>query len=140
MKKRYHSITDIVATVYCEQKAVYDHERGDARNLDVRVKAAAGTFEHLRFQVEGQSKQMIDRRCFIATQVYGPQAWQTDTLRAWRDGVLRRSPVGRLAIDCYYAVSPIVAKILARSPRASRITRAALDRIVLRLETWRCTR
>lgn len=41
MRKRYHSITDIVATVYCEQKAVYDRERGDARPLDVRIKAAA---------------------------------------------------------------------------------------------------
>lgn len=54
-KKRYHSITHIVATVYCEQKAVYDRERGDAWPLDVRIKVATGTFEHLRFPVEGQT-------------------------------------------------------------------------------------
>ena len=72
--KKYHTITDIVGTVYCEQKVVFDRERGDARPLEVRAKAAAGTFEHLRFQVEGQTRAAIDRRCFIATAIYGPDA------------------------------------------------------------------
>ena len=63
--KKYHTITDIVGTVYCEQKVVFDRERGDARPLEVRAKAAAGTFEHLRFQVEGQTR---------AARVQGPSA------------------------------------------------------------------
>ena len=27
--KKYHTITDIVGTVYCEQKVIFDRERGD---------------------------------------------------------------------------------------------------------------
>ena len=94
--KKYHTITDIVGTVYCEQKVVFDRERGDARPLEVRAKAAAGTFEHLRFQVEGQTRAAIDRRCFIATAIYGPDAAETNFLRAWRDRVLMPAMVGRL--------------------------------------------
>lgn len=129
-RKRYHSITDIVATVYCEQKAVYDRERGDARPLDVRIKAATGTFEHLRFQVEGQTSQIVDKRCFIATQVYGGEAWQTNALRAWRDKVLMPRAAGRAVVRLYYAVSPSIASILERRPRLALIVRRVLDRIV----------
>lgn len=132
-KKRYHSITDIVATVYCEQKAVYDQERGDARPLDVRIKAATGTFEHLRFQVEGQTSQLVDKRCFIATQVYGGEAWQTNVLRAWRDRVLMPRSAGRAAVRLYYAVSPSIAHVLARWPAGASMVRRALDRILVML-------
>lgn len=132
-KKRYHSITDIVATVYCEQKAVYDQERGDARPLNVRVKAATGTFEHLRFQVEGQTSQIVDKRCFIATQVYGGEAWQTNALRAWRDRVLMPRAAGRAAVRLYYAISPGIARVLARWPAATSLVRHALDRILVML-------
>lgn len=134
MRKRYHSITDIVATVYCEQKAVYDRERGDARPLDVRIKAATGTFEHLRFQVEGQTSQIVDKRCFIASQVYGGEAWQTNAFRAWRDQTLMPSAAGRAAVRLYYAVSPSIARALARWPAAASLVRRALDRILLILE------
>jgi len=133
-RKRYHSITDIVATVYCEQKAVYDRERGDARPLDVRIKAATGTFEHLRFQVEGQTSQIVDKRCFIASQVYGGEAWQTNALRAWRDRTLMPRASGRAAVRLYYAVSPAIARVLASWPAAARLVRSVLDRIVLILE------
>ena len=134
MRKRYHSITDIVATVYCEQKAVYDRERGDARPLDVRIKAATGTFEHLRFQVEGQTSQIVDKRCFIASQVYGGEAWQTNTLRAWRDRVLMPRATGRVDVRLYYAVSPGIARVLERWPRAAGLVRRALDRLVVFVE------
>lgn len=59
MTKKYHTITDIVGTVYCEQKVLFDRERGDARPLPVRAKAAGGTFEHLRFQVEGRTWEAL---------------------------------------------------------------------------------
>lgn len=82
MKRKYHSITDIVATVYCEQKTVFDRTRGDARPLSVRAKAVAGTLDHVRFQVEGRTRQAIDQRCFIASHVFGPDAQETNWLRA----------------------------------------------------------
>lgn len=127
---KYHSITDIVATVYCEQKAVYDQTRGDARPLAVRMKAAAGTFEHFRFQVEGQSKQVIDQRCFIASQVYGPDALETTWLRGWRDRTLMPHRLGRFFIAIYYRLSPGFVLVLARSPILAALVRSLLDRIL----------
>ncbi|WP_226383028.1 CFI-box-CTERM domain-containing protein [Burkholderia savannae] len=128
--RKYHTITRIVDTVYCEQKATFDRQYGDARPLSVRAKAAAGTFEHIRFQVEGQTRAAVDRRCFIATAVYGEHARETNFLRSWRDRVLLSSLVGRLLTRCYYAMSPCVARALERSPRAARVVRVGLDRVV----------
>ena len=68
-RRRYHSISNIVATVYCERQAILDREHGESRTLDVRVKAAAGTFEHKRFELEGKTLAAVDRRCFIASAI-----------------------------------------------------------------------
>lgn len=128
--KKYHTITDIVGTVYCEQKVAFDRERGDARPLEVRAKAAAGTFERLRFQVEGQTRAAIDRRCFIATAIYGPDAAETNFLRAWRDRVLMPAMVGRLFVRAYYAVSPGLVPLLCRSRCAATAVRAGLNALL----------
>ncbi|ABM44347.1 conserved hypothetical protein (plasmid) [Acidovorax sp. JS42] len=130
MKKKYHTITDIVGTVYCEQKVIFDRERGDARPLEVRAKAAAGTFEHLRFQVEGQTRSAIDRRCFIATAIYGPDAAETNFLRAWRDRVLMPAMAGRLFVRAYYAVSPGLVPLLCRSRCVTTAVRAGLNALL----------
>ena len=131
--KKYHTITDIVGTVYCEQKVVFDRERGDARPLEVRAKAAAGTFEHLRFQVEGQTRAAPDRRCFIATAIYGPDAPETDFLRAWRDRVLMPTTTGRFFVQAYYAISPALVPLLCRSRGAASAVRAALNALLATL-------
>lgn len=128
--KKYHTITDIVGAVYCEQKVVFDRERGDARPLEVRAKAAAGTFEHLRFQVEGQTRAAMDRRCFIATAIYGPEAPETSFLRAWRDRVLMPAKAGRLFVRAYYAVSPGLVPVLRRSRGLVRVVRAGLNALL----------
>lgn len=128
--KKYHTITDIVGTVYCEQKVVFDRERGDTRPLEVRAKAAAGTFEHLRFQVEGQTRAAIDRRCFVATAIYGPDGAETNFLRAWRDRVLMPAMVGRLFVRAYYVVSPGLVPLLCRSQCAATAVRAGLNALL----------
>lgn len=133
MKKKYHTITDIVGTVYCEQKVLFDRERGDARPLAVRAKAAGGTFEHLRFQVEGQTRAAMDRRCFIATAIYGPDAPETNFLRAWRDRALMPTRAGRFLVRAYYATSPRLVPMLARSTRAAGAMRAMLNALLAML-------
>lgn len=132
-RRRYHSISNIVATVYCEQQAVYDRERGEARSLDVHMKAAAGTFEHKRFELEGKTLAAVDRRCFIASAIYGGDAPQTNDFRAWRDRVLMRSRIGRSCVRIYYCVSPHLLPILSRSTTAAAIVRRVLDIILARI-------
>lgn len=132
-RRRYHSISNIVATVYCEQQAIFDRERGEARTMGVRVKAAAGTFEHKRFELEGKTLAAVDRRCFIASAIYGPDAPQTNDFRAWRDRVLMPSRVGRTCVRIYYFVSPHMVPLLSRSTAAAAVVRRALNLILSRI-------
>lgn len=151
MSKR-HTVSDIVAAVYCEQKLVFDKRHGRVRSADIERKAAAGTFEHLRFQWEGYTRNPwrllakigqerpgwrprtgSDSRCFIASQVYGAQAVETDALRAWRDRVLVPSLAGRAFIRLYYFVSPSLVWLLMRSPRLTLGLRKVLDVLVKRV-------
>ncbi len=51
--------------------------------------------------------------CFIATAAYGtPQAAQIDVLRRFRDRALLPTPLGRIAVAAYYALSPPVARAI----------------------------
>lgn len=135
MAKEHHTISEIVSTVYCERKAVYDRRHGDARPLHVRAKAARGTIDHLGFELESRAAMAIDRRCFIASQVYGGDAPQTVFLRAWRDEVLLQCRGGRALVSFYYATSPFVVRAADRFPALALLIRRALDRVV-RLLGW----
>lgn len=66
--------------------------------------------------------------CFIATAVYeSPYAHEVTTFRAFRDNHLAQSEIGRLFIETYYATSPPIARLLARS----RTLRELSKRIIL---------
>lgn len=151
MTRRHYTVSDIVATVYCEQKVVFDRQFGRSRPAHVARKAAVGTFEHLRFEVEGYSRNPVrllaklgargassrrraaDSRCFIASQVYGTSTPPTEFLRAWRDRVLMPNCAGRAAVAVYYALSPVVAAAIRQSPHLQRMVRRALDALLRRL-------
>lgn len=151
MTKRRHTVTDIVGAVYCERKAVFDRQHGKACTPEVRRKAEQGTFEHRRFEVEGYTRNPLrfmakittgkprpryrsrDTRCFIASQVYGAAAVETNTLRAWRDAELLPTRAGRVFVAAYYVASPALVQILKRSPRLTRWARRCLDAIVRRI-------
>jgi hypothetical protein len=126
----YCSISEIVSSVYCEQKVVFDRTRGSRAPPSVQVKALHGRIAHKQFELEGRKRQAIDSRCFVASCVYGVDAGQTNLLREWRDNVLRRTWLGRAVICVYYAVSPVAVRIMAHSPWLMRRTRDCLDRFI----------
>lgn len=68
--------------------------------------------------------------CFIASQVYGPDAWETNVLRQWRDEKLLPTTFGRAFVNFYYRVSPPIARLLGRSSFLEGLSRFILDRIV----------
>lgn len=131
--EKIHTITDIVGTLYCEQKVVYDQALGDASPLEIRVKAVAGTIQHLRFQVEGQTQQVMDRRCYIASHVYGEDAPETESLRRWRDEVLRTTLLGRLTIAIYYRTSPALVRLFGPSHHLTSFIRLGLNKLIRRI-------
>lgn len=68
--------------------------------------------------------------CFIATAAFGVRDTSVSTLRAYRNEVLLRSVVGRLAIRFYYATSPRLARFIERSSRRRAVVRVALRPLV----------
>lgn len=94
----------------------------------------AGNREHLKHHRDvirfARTPYAQDPRCFIASAIYGPDAWETNVLRAWRDRVLMARWWGRGVIAFYYMVSPFVANLLASFPVLQNTARAMLDRFV----------
>lgn len=126
----YVSITDVVATVYCERKAVLDWTRGKRQPLQVQARALSGSIGHKQFEYQGNLRAAVDRRCFIATHLYGDDAEQTWELRAWRDEVLMPSTGGRWLVAAYYRVSPCVVHVMDALPWMGRILRPLLRSVI----------
>jgi hypothetical protein len=56
-----------------------------------------------------------DRRCYIASHLYGNYDPRTDSLREFRDRYLQGSYIGRRFIACYYRHSPALVSLCERS-------------------------
>ena len=126
-QEKHIPITEIISTVYCEQKYVFDKTYGDLSPKRVVEAAKAGTAEHSQFEAEGRAGNRGDSRCFIASHIYGIEAPQTNSLRAWRDQHLLPSKAGRVVMSSYYAISPIYLALLRRSSLLSLLTASLLD-------------
>ena len=84
-----------------------------------------------------KQKFVVLHGCFIATAAYG-SAMQSDVelLRRFRDGALLRSPLGRLAVASYYALSPPLAAVIATDERLRAAARRALAPAVALARGW----
>lgn len=72
--------------------------------------------------------------CFIATYVYGGGSPEVQLLRAWRDIVLLRSPVGVRLVRWYYKISEPLLKVCGNSSVARRVARMLLTPVVWSIE------
>ena len=141
------SSSDLASLVLCETKALHE-QRGGTRCMDRQSRQAVddGLRGHARAQQQMEAfhnrprqpampaadfgpapRSQKDSRCFIASEVYGPSAPETDELRDVRDRHLVGSPLGRGLVRSYYRLSPPVARWLAGHPGAAAMTRSALD-------------
>lgn len=129
------SVTDLADLGRCERQAMYRFH-GQPEQVDAVVAAARrrGKAEHERRHRELTNSRGHRRGpCFIATAVYGGNAWQTELLRDYRDDTLLLRWWGRLAVKVYYRVSPRIAMTLAARPSAARAVKLLLDRFVVLL-------
>ena len=70
--------------------------------------------------------------CFIATAAYGTEtAEELDVLRAFRDQVLLKNPIGSRFVDLYYEVSPPAADFISEHNTLRTVVRElVIDPIV----------
>ncbi|OJW42451.1 MAG: hypothetical protein BGO50_01580 [Rhodanobacter sp. 67-28] len=136
----YLAATKLAELGYCETRMVLARRIGPRATQEQRKARRAGQAEHERFDRQVRSAHNYastqDRRCFIATAVYGADDQRTQQLRDWRDAVLSHSVPGRLVIRTYYALSPWIARLLVRLPPLQGPVRTALDHFRHGLTDW----
>ena len=77
-----------------------------------------------------QGRSSSNSNCFIATFVYGPDAFETNVLRKWRDRYLLTNFAGRVFVSAYYLFSPATIPFLKRNKWLNKTVKSILDKIV----------
>jgi len=149
MKKRARHVraSDLAEMGFCEMKVLLK-ERHGVRDTAASAQAKrGGTTEHLRHHqaVSAHHNEAVrspgsvrDKRCFIATAVYGADHPSTDQLRWFRDHTLLKSQAGRWAVRAYYLCSPPIASLIASAPWLARPVRLMLDIVRRRIAPLTC--
>ncbi|RMG59028.1 MAG: hypothetical protein D6713_06440 [Deltaproteobacteria bacterium] len=91
-----------------------------------------GELEELTESVpEEESPSLGSSECFIATAAFGsPLEKHVKVLREFRERYLLTNPVGTLVVKAYYALSPPVARFIARHETLRAAVRLALYPVV----------
>lgn len=126
------SATELAEMGYCEKRIVLARQHGERCTQAQRKAKVRGLAAHERYLAEGRAAA-TDRRCFVASCIYGPDAPETCLLRAFRDEVLLSHCWGRWLVAVYYKIGPLACHVLERSPIVAKATRK-----VLHLVTTRC--
>lgn len=130
-KQRSVSISNLAEMGFCERKAMLKARYGDRDTAVSARRRKEGTRDHQEFdrQVTAHHNAEVgrDKRCFIASAVYGISDPRTDELRQFRDEVLASSGVGRRLVRLYYAVSPTAAAWIERRESAAVVVKRVLD-------------
>lgn len=117
---------------FCERRVLLAHLHGEQTTPTQQASVRRGLAAHQQYYEQGMEAVPSDRRCFIATCVFGESAPQTLVLRSLRDAVLLPRWWGRLAVSLYYRIAPAACAILRRSPGLLKVTRVLLGVVV----TW----
>jgi hypothetical protein len=127
--ERAVSATQLAEMGYCEQRMLLAHRLGERTTPAQRQARARGDAAHLRYFAQGAAAK--DRRCFVASCVFGPDALETQQLRGYRDAVLLPRWWGRCLVAVYYRTAPCVCRLLERWPAALSVTRLVLRKLIV---------
>ena len=133
------SATELAEMGFCEKRVQLAHIYGEQATSEQRKAMARGQVAHQRYLEEGLAAT-ADRRCFGATFVFGPDARETQVLRAYRDTVLVRRHWGRVLVAAYYRIAPSVCRVMERLPATVVGARRMLCIVVACCETALCNR
>ncbi|MDG9669612.1 hypothetical protein ONV78_17880 [Hahella sp. CR1] len=99
--------------------------KGSTPTTSAVARQMAGEAKHEEF-----SKKAEDKRCFVATHLYGIDDPRTEALRQYRDLKLSKTWYGRRLISIYYTLSPALVRISRPHPIVSKVLKLIVDRIL----------
>jgi len=111
----------------CEKKAHLSFIHGNRFSEFQQKLMRKGTIAHEENRKNVLSGKENDKRCFIASEVYGPDAEQTHYLRAFRDQRLLPNPLGKIFVTFYYRYSPLVVKVTRKYSLLRNLIKSSLD-------------
>lgn len=98
---------------------------------DVSISSVAISSQALQTTpTDGGDDGTDDGGTCAAAAVLGADDAQLDTLRAFRDGVLAKSPVGQQLIKIYYAKSGALIAAFEKNPALKNYAKAALQAVL----------
>jgi hypothetical protein len=109
---RQISATELAKMGKCDRQVYLDHHHGEDTSLTATY-IKRGNQEHEQFNRQLSGK---DKRCFIATAVFGIDAIETNILRQFRDEHLMPYSPGRIFTSLYYRTSPYVVILIEKYP------------------------
>lgn len=128
MKSRRTRVSDLAEVATCQRRVYLRAKLGERQTNEQAVAKARGEEVHQRMYLQKRADDRSqDRRCFIATAVYGGDAPQTAALRRFRDRRLTTTAAGMATVDLYYRVSPAIARWIDGSPRRRAMARRILN-------------
>ena len=110
-KSSWVSASDVGRTVFCPHSVALKHQ-GAKPSQQAIVARQRGEQRH---EVLNQ-KAREDKRCYVASYLYGVDDPRTNMLRKFRDQSITKWPGGRFLVRAYYRVSPTVIQLSEMSP------------------------
>ena len=127
------SAKDLAEMGFCEKRVLLAHLHGQRLTVEQRHSVECGRQAHERYYREGMAAASAtgsDSQCFVATHLYGEAAWETEALRRYRDEVLSGRGWGRCIVVAYYAIAPVVCRLLSWLPWLRSPARVVVGRVV----------
>lgn len=120
------SVTHLINITKCENQTMLDMVYKPTVDKEIKNRQTMGIKDHKKFEnlnnkyanntskVIEEMNKSNDKRCYIATAIFGAYSEETLLLRRWRDDTLKRTLFGRLFIKVYYKVSPLLLRTLPK--------------------------
>jgi len=110
----------------------YLEHQYEGRNISssAKIARAKGDVAHDEF-----NQLAMDKRCYVASHLYGVDDTRTQTLRDFRDMHMTNNLPGKTFIYLYYYFSPLLVSCVKALPALGSCVRFVVDRLVERIST-----
>ncbi|UZE97250.1 CFI-box-CTERM domain-containing protein [Alkalimarinus alittae] len=80
------------------------------------------------------NKLAEDKRCYVASHLYGVDDRRTQLLRGFRDQHLKNNLPGKVFINVYYRLSPLLISVASAFPALNKPLLYVVNGLVLKLD------
>jgi len=128
-KSEWISASEVGRVEFCE-KALELKYAGASVSTKAQAARVRGDQAHEQFNVQAKA---ADKRCFIASHVWGIDDPRTECLRQFRDTALMPNRSTRWLVALYYRLSPALVTVCRHLPIVDAVARWLCARVLAKL-------